>query len=321
MGENQKKYDVFISFSSENEDKATVICQNLENHGISCFFAPSTIRGSQRFMEVIPPAIEASRAFLLLASDSVNKSVWVPREISWAVQHANIPMYEFVLEDCTLSPRMAFEMDNAQNYPTSLGYEEQMRRLLADLEDLLQREHKDPGTIVPLPKRGKKLLPWLIGGGVAVVAAAVIAAVLLLGGGLTDGEYVIWNPRYSVAMTDETAADHYRAGEQLQLKDGKLNHYSDKCVWELDFEDNKTVTISKNGQKLGCRSGYNGIGLGGNYTDTVWILEEAGDDLYYLRNQASGKYLEWYVQKNNWSTHDRSPEIQDMFELRLTKAD
>ena len=123
MGAEQKKHDVFISFSSENEDKATVICQILENHGISCFFAPSTIRGSQRFMEVIPPAIEASRAFLLLASDSVNQSVWVPREISWAVQHTKVPMFEFVLEDCTLSDRMAFEMDCAQNYPTSLGYE------------------------------------------------------------------------------------------------------------------------------------------------------------------------------------------------------
>ena len=313
--------DVFISYSTENEAQALQIKGILESYAITCWMAPSEIHGSQDFTKKIPGAIKSSRAFLLLMSRGAQRSKWVKRELGLADKY-DIPMYTFFLEDCELEDEFDFILQFNQHYKANLGYAEQVSRLLSEL----QEDFIDPGKAIRPSQKikkttGKKRKLWPLFAGIGAVAAAlVLAAVLLLGGGHRDGEYVIWNPQYAMALTCDVIHDYYLAGETVLGRSDTLSTFSEKSVWELDF-DGDTFTISRAGQYLGMRQGYNGIGLGGDHIYVKWELVDAGDGYYFIRNKDTGYYLEWYNAKDNWCAHDNvDGKNREMFLVRIEPA-
>lgn len=310
-------HDVFISYSTENQEQADHIRGLLEDAGISCWYAPSSLRGSQDFTDKIPDAIASSKAFLLLMSKDAQKSKWVQRELGEADDHENLPIFTFFLEEMTLNKKFRFMLRFSQHYPMGQGFDDQMNQLFQDLQMTLSKPMKKI-HLIPMPpiRKGKKKLPLLLGALAAVVAAAA-AAVLLLGGGMRDGDYVIWNPEYGIALSGKPIHTYYHAGEDVGSQGGRLTHYTEQCVWELDFEKDY-FTISRNGQTLGVEPGQRGIGLGGDFTADRWVLEEVSDGLYYIRNVETGFYLEWYAQKKNWSVHDNiTNENRPLFLIRI----
>ena len=310
--------DIFISYSSENEGMAEQIRQVLEQNGISCWYAPKALRGTQDFTAEIPQAIRSAKGFLLLMSKEAQKSKWVQRELGEA-DECDLPVYTFFLEDCPLNDQFRFVLRFNQHYEAALGYEEQMRRLIRELQEDLAKDPTEP--VVPPPnkpaKKGK--LGVLLGAAVAVVVL-LVAGFLLLGGS-RDGKYVIWNPAFGVALSGETVNSYYLAGCEVQSKGDTLTGYPGKCVWTVKFTGRDTVTILRDGVALGAKPGYNGIGLGGDYTATVWVLEEAEDGYVYLRNAETHYYLEWYAAKTNWNIHNKLTEDnREQFLLRMDKA-
>lgn len=312
-------YDVFISYTTENERQAEKIRKMLESSGITCWFAPGTIHGSQDFTRVIPPAIRDSRTFLLVMSEAAQRSKWVKRELGIADKN-DLPIYTLFLEDCPLDDDFDFVLQFNQHYKAALGFPEQMRRLIAELKEDLA----DPNKAVrpsqtareSVGSKKKSRLPLILGGAAAVIVV-IVAVVLLLGGGLRDGEYVIWNPACGVALSGDPINTYYHAGEPVGSRGDTLTEYGPKCVWELDFEG-ESFTISRDGKTLGVEPGKRGIGLGGDFTADRWELVEADDGLYYIRNAESGFYLEWYEDKNNWATHDDVNENnRELFLVRI----
>lgn len=313
-------HDIFISYSTANQAQADHIRQLLENSGIRCWYAPLSLRGAQKFTDEIPDAISKAKAFLLLMSKDAQESRWVERELGEADDYPNLPIFTFFLEDVTLSKSFRFMLRYSQHYPVKLGFEDQMNRLLQDLQKHIH--HPIPEIqVTPLPRpeqpKKKSKLPLLLGLGAAVIAA-VAAALLFLGGGMRDGDYVIWNPAYGVALSGDVIHTYYHAGETVLGQGSTLSAgYTTKVVWELDFEGD-TFTIARNGETLGVEPGQRGIGLGGSFTADDWELVDAGDGLYYIRNVETGFYLEWYDQKNNWAVHDEiTGDNRDMFLVRL----
>ena len=314
-------YDVFISYSSENQEQAERMRSVLEQNGFSCWYAPLALRGNQDFTQEIPAAIRASRAFLLLMSRGAQSSKWVKRELGEA-DECDLPIYTFFLEDCPLTDKFRFVLRFNQHYAASLGYEEQLRRLLQDLQEGACRE-ATPSVAMPSTQSSKKPAKGKLLAVVAALAviAGVATAVLLLTGGHKDGKYVVWNPAYSMALADEEVHGYYLAGEEVQSKGDELTGYTRKCVWTLDFNRDNTFTMGRDGVLLGVKPGYNGIGLGGDYTATVWELSEADDGLYHICNVETGYYLEWYAAKNNWNIHNDITETnREQFLLRLEAA-
>ena len=45
-----------------------------------------------------------------------------------------------------------------------------------------------------------------------------------------------------------------------------------------------------------------------------WVLEEAGDGLYHVKNTGRGNYIEWYKDKNNWSSYYKISD-ESLFQL------
>lgn len=312
-------HDVFISYTTEDLDRAVYIKSILESYGISCWLAPSAIHGSQDFTKRIPPAIREAKAFLLLMSAAAQKSKWVKRELGVADKN-DIPMYTFFLEDCMLEDEFDFILQFNQHYKAELGFNEQINRLLAELREDLANPDLAVRPSHKQKTRGngnkKKVLPLILGI-TAAVAALVIAAFVLLGGGFRDGKYVIWNPEHAMALSCDVIHSYYLAGENVLGQGDTLNSHSTKSVWELDF-DGDTFTIGRDGQLLGMQQDYNGIGLGGDHIYVEWELIEAGDDLYYIRNKDTGYYLEWYKAKNNWCAHEPiTADNREYFLLRI----
>lgn len=79
------KFDVFISYASENEEKAIRICKIMESKGLSCWIAPRNVRPGNDYPQEIMRGIEGSNFFLLLLSDAANRSKYVSKEVERAV--------------------------------------------------------------------------------------------------------------------------------------------------------------------------------------------------------------------------------------------
>lgn len=335
-------YDVFISYATENEAKAVNIKEILQSKGLKCWFAPSSIRGSEDYTKEIPKGIEESKAYLLLMSAEAQKSEWVHRELGYAdeknrklrIQNKpEMPIFVLYLDGCELEPEYFIRLQYKQHYLAQLGFKEQMTRLLTDLGKKLGKKidvnvemisDVEQPSVLKQSRSGqkssrKKLLPLILGVS-AVVVALILGAVLLFGGGLRDGAYVIWNPDHAMALSGDVSHDYYLAGEEVLSKGDTLSNYSSKCVWELDF-DGDTFTISRDGQLLGMKEDYNGIGLGGDHIYVEWVLDDRGDGLYYIMNKDTGYYLEWYEGKNNWCGHNKiNNGNQNLFLLRIDPA-
>ena len=101
------KYDLFISYSSENKDIADYIVDKIEKRGYKCFIAPRDIRtGSEYAVEIIR-GISNSTAVLLVFSSKSDKSHYVLREINSAVSR-NRPIIPLRIEDFLPSEAMEF---------------------------------------------------------------------------------------------------------------------------------------------------------------------------------------------------------------------
>lgn len=101
------KYDLFISYASENKDIADYIVEKIERRGYRCFIAPRDIRtGSEYAVEIIR-GISNSTAVLLVFSSKSDRSHYVLREINSAVSR-NRPIIPLRIEDFLPSEAMEF---------------------------------------------------------------------------------------------------------------------------------------------------------------------------------------------------------------------
>ncbi|MBQ7969272.1 MAG: hypothetical protein IJ292_05565 [Clostridia bacterium] len=172
-------------------------------------------------------------------------------------------------------------------------------------------------------KKTKKTI-WLVSGVCAAVLAIALLILFLISGNNgadRDGKYVIWADEYHIALTPEVHKSYYLSGCAVGVKGGKLTDYPKQCVFELDFKDDDTFTITCNGKFLGVTPDKNGVGYSASCTSITWELEEVEEGLYYIRNVDENTYLKWYDPMQNWTTHHEiSDEYQSQYLLRLEKV-
>ncbi|MBR5314604.1 MAG: hypothetical protein IKU45_04220, partial [Clostridia bacterium] len=120
-------------------------------------------------------------------------------------------------------------------------------------------------------KTGKTIL---LVTGVCLAALAVALLILVLISGTSsdkrDGKYVIWADEYHIALTPEVYKNYYLSGMAVGVKGDKLSDYSKQCVFEIDFKDDDTFTITYNDKFLGVTPGKNGVGYSSTCTAINW---------------------------------------------------
>ena len=106
-------YDVFISYSSKTQDVANELCRFLEANNIRCWIAPRNIQGGLDHAGVVPEAISNARFFVLVYSEYVPQSVWVTKEIHFAVNARKI-IIPLRIDNSPLDQETTFLLCNCQ---------------------------------------------------------------------------------------------------------------------------------------------------------------------------------------------------------------
>ena len=89
----------FISYSSQNVMKATLLRDTMQKHGLKVWMAPDGIPQGREYSIVIPTALRFAKHFvLLLTYDSAN-SRWVKRELDIAINNEDNTRVRVLLAD------------------------------------------------------------------------------------------------------------------------------------------------------------------------------------------------------------------------------
>lgn len=127
---------VFISYSSRDFEIANQLKHVLETNGVSCWMAPQSIPAGSDYANEIPKAIGASKAFLLLLSDSSQKSQWVPKEVSIAISKG-IVVVPFQIDNAAINEAFNFYLTNSQRISAYNRMTDAYQELLARLKNLM----------------------------------------------------------------------------------------------------------------------------------------------------------------------------------------
>ena len=131
--------EIFISYKSEEFNDALWVKEKLEAEGITCWMAPMSITGGASYATEIPAAIQNCKVFLLILSDIVQESKWVPRELDQAINADKIIM-PFMIKNCPLNDEFSFYLSNVQRYYAYIDKDESFKKLLTDICTYLKKE-------------------------------------------------------------------------------------------------------------------------------------------------------------------------------------
>ena len=122
---------------------------------------------------------------------------------------------------------------------------------------------------------------------------------------LSDGDtVVVFNPANGKALSTEYSG-FYNKGTDVTLADGKLSGYTKADIWTVGVNADGTYTFSTSeGKKLSMAEKYTSTPL--DEVNTAWKVTAAKtENCFYIQNAVRGNYLEWYAEKNNWSSYSR----------------
>jgi TIR domain-containing protein len=77
--------EIFLSYSSLDREFASKIVELLRRHGLPVWHAPGNILGAQYWHDEIGDALERCDWFVILLSPNSLKSIWVKRELIFAL--------------------------------------------------------------------------------------------------------------------------------------------------------------------------------------------------------------------------------------------
>lgn len=137
---------------------------------------------------------------------------------------------------------------------------------------------------------------------------------------IADGErVVIYAPAYGKALSAEYNGYYNKGTDVTEESDGTLSGYTDADVWTVAENEDGTYSFSYNGQNIGMGDSFSSMPLGEK--NDKWVLEDAGNGLYYVKNTVRGAYMEWYDSNGNWSAYYNIAEgSEGMFALKFYKV-
>ena len=134
---------------------------------------------------------------------------------------------------------------------------------------------------------------------------------------LKDGDkVVIVNPASNMALSTAKVATYYNAG--VDISGGFSSISNSEIFTAKKNSDGSWSFTSADGKKLALADSYSSLNDTG--ANDKWELSSAGTKQFYLKNIGRGLYLEWYADKNNWSTHNSDTLNQDYVLAFYTKA-
>ena len=224
-------YDAFVSYASEDREKAQEICDYLESCGSRCWIAPRDVRAGREYPNEIIHGIEHSRCLVLVLSEAANQSLFVRREVERAVSKRK-PVFPIRIEDVLPSPSLELLVSATHWIDAWSGvlarHVERLAKDLASIGDSDYARSRVPESLWSrILKFGQRNIQSLV----ALSAITVLVIVLLLGrSGLAPHKYR--SPSLKT-LGDITTRD-------LRLT-STPEDAGDKLVWTIRLDANWTV--------------------------------------------------------------------------------
>lgn len=117
---------------------------------------------------------------------------------------------------------------------------------------------------------------------------------------------VIYNPANKKALST-TYDGYYNNGTDVTINsDGTLIGVTTNDVWTVGVDSDGNYTFSTaDGKKLSMGESFASMPL--DDVNTGWTVTAAATDgCYYIKNAVRRNYIEWYADKNNWSSYDNN---------------
>jgi len=129
-------FSAFISYASDDSEKAHEICRNLEARGLACWIAPRDVRAGREYADEIVTGIEKSACLIVLLSKAANASAFVCREVERAVANHK-PIFPIRLEAVMPDGGLELFISGTHWLDASEGnWHDHIRRLTRDVADL-----------------------------------------------------------------------------------------------------------------------------------------------------------------------------------------
>jgi TIR domain len=107
------KHDVFICFSSKDEEIARSVVQFLEARAIKCWISARDVEPGQNYQESIVHALEAAKVIVFLFSENSNRSGEIKKELSLGAS-SNIVVIPLRLSAINPSGALRYELATRQ---------------------------------------------------------------------------------------------------------------------------------------------------------------------------------------------------------------
>lgn len=166
--------DIFISYSSKDEQIANEICNSLEREGLSCWIAPRNIEVGKEYGGEIIKGIEECKVFFLCLSKSSNESQHVLREVERAVNR-KLPIIVYRYEETTLSKSLEYFLASTQWFIP--GSNKDMSELIFAVKALKEKKTVSKKVKTDRESQKKKGKKWLWGFDVVALILLIIGLV------------------------------------------------------------------------------------------------------------------------------------------------
>ena len=120
-------------------------------------------------------------------------------------------------------------------------------------------------------------------------------------GPLSDGqEVVIYAPAHMKALSGQYSG-FYNQAVDVAMSGTSLTGYGDTEVWTVQVNDDGSYSFSYDGQNIGMQDSYTSMPLGS--ANDRWVLEDAGNGLYYVKNTVRNAYMQYQDNYGTWSAY------------------
>jgi hypothetical protein len=123
----------------------------------------------------------------------------------------------------------------------------------------------------------------------------------LLTGNLENGmKIVIVNGANKKAFSTQ-AVGYYQKGVDVVITGDVVSGYGDTEVWTVVANADGSFSFEQGGQKIGMQDSFSSMSLGSVNDKWTVTAVEGG---YNITNTVRGNTIEWYADKDNWSTYN-----------------
>lgn len=157
-------HDVFLSFSSKDQQIADSVYKYLTDHNIGCWYSPTSIDGGGRYYEDIVDAIQECKILVLIYTSSALDSKYIVMEVDRAINYDK-RIIPYKIENVALNKKFEFLLSSYQSIDVSasnIDENTKLQRLLEsvnkNLETLKKMDKSHTGTSLPASTVGSSLL-------------------------------------------------------------------------------------------------------------------------------------------------------------------